>query len=106
MREFYSFHFGNEMGFSRERSSQREKFLTPSLAEQISSSPEGTDPFTTGNTDFPKAFRAGECRVMTPGRTQFDLVLFWKDDNRSEQRVIRVEAAKTENGWLIDKIER
>lgn len=105
VREFYSFHFGNEMLFSPEGLKQRERFLSPALIEQIGKAPEGTDPFTTGDADLPKAFRAGECRVLTPDRTQFDLLIFWKDDVRTEQRTLKVEAVKTENGWLVDKIE-
>ena len=106
VREFYSFHFGNEMKFSAESLDRRERFLSPSLTEQVSKAREGTDPFTTGDADLPKAFRAGECRVLAPGRTQFDLLIFWKDDVRTEQRTLKVEAVRTENGWLVDKIER
>jgi len=106
VREFYSFHFGNEMKFSLEGLDRRKHFLSPSLIEQVGNSPEGTDPFTTGDADLPKAFRAGECRVVAQGRTQFDLLIFWKDDVRTEQRTLKVEAVKTENGWLVDKIER
>ena len=94
------------MQFSQGGLKQRERFLSPSLIEQLGNAPEGPDPFTTGNTDLPKAFRAGECRVLKPDRTQFDVLIFWKDDVRTEQRRLKVEAVKTENGWLVDKIER
>lgn len=104
VREFYSFHFGNEMKFSEDGLKQRERFLSPGLIEQARKAKEGTDPFTTGDADLPKAFRPGECRVISPDRTSFDVLLFWKDDARSEQRTIRVEAVKNGDKWLIDKI--
>lgn len=106
IREFYSFHFGNEMKASPEGLEARKRFLTPQLYKSAASAAEGTDPFTTGTSDFPKAFRAGECRVISPERTEYDVLLFWKDDSRTEQKTINVEAAKIDDAWLIDKIER
>lgn len=105
IREFYSFHFGNDMKFSPDNLKLRERFLTPEFARSVSASPEQTDPFTTGNTDFPKAFRVGECKEISSDRTEFQLLLFWRDDTRTEQREIRIEATRN-NGWLIDKINR
>ena len=104
VREFYSFHFGNDMKFSKENLKLREKFLTAELSKQIALSQENTDPFTTGTNDIPKAFRVGECKVISPERTEFQVLLFWRDDTRSEQREIKVEAVKTEEKWLVDKV--
>lgn len=104
VREFYSFHFGNDMKFSPENLKRREKFLTPELSKRLELSQENTDPFTTGTSDFPKAFRVGECKEISPYRTQFQLLFFWRDDTRSEQREIRIESAKQNEKWMIDKI--
>lgn len=104
VREFYSFHFGNDMKFAPENLKLREKFLTPDLLKRLELSQENTDPFTTGTTDFPKAFRVGECKEISPDRTQFQLLLFWRDDTRSEQREIKIEAAKQNEKWLVDNI--
>ncbi len=104
VREFYSFHFGNDMNFSPESLELRERFLTPELAKQMSTEQEGMDPFTTGTNDFPKAFRIGECKEISPSQTEFQVLLFWRDDTRNEQREIRVTTAKQNEKWLIDKI--
>jgi len=106
VREFYSFHFGNDMKFSPDTLKLREKFLTSDLVKTLSVAPEGTDPFTTGTDDTPKTFRAAECRVISPGRAEFDVLLFWRDDTRTEQRTIRIQAAKVGENWLVDRIER
>lgn len=106
VREFYSFHFANEMSFSEEGLKKREHYLTPEMVQQLGNAAEGTDPFTTGDGDFPKAFRPGECRVISPDRTVFDVLIFWKDDTRSEQRSIKVTVQKIGDKWLIDKVER
>ena len=104
LREFYSYHFGNNMAFTVDDLKAKEKFLTPEFAARLRGSQEGIDPFTTGDSDFPKAFRAGECRDITADRTGFDVVLFWKDDTRSEERKINVEMAKRGETWLVDNI--
>ena len=104
VREFYSFHFGNDMKFSPGNLKLRERFLTPELSERIAAEQEGVDPFTTGTTDFPKAFRVGECKQISTERNEFQVLLFWRDDTRSEQREINVEAVKQSEKWLVNKL--
>ena len=106
LREFYSFHFGNNMVFTLDDLKARERFLTPELAERLRGAREGTDPITSGTDDIPKAFRAGDCREISPERTAFDVVLFWKDDHRSEERKINVEMVKRNDAWLVADITR
>lgn len=108
VREFYSFHFGHNLGVSEQDLNARRDFLTPEFFASLHSSPRdlptGVDPFTR-TADVPKAFRAGECKVIEPGkRTSFEVLLFWKDDVRSEQRPIDVELENRDGKWLIDKI--
>ena len=104
LREFYSYHFGNSMSFSRDDLKAREKFLTPEFTARLQSSKEGTDPFTSGTSDLPKAFRVGECKEVSPKRTAFEVLIFWKDDQRSEERKISVEMAKRSDSWLVDSV--
>ena len=44
--------------------------------------------------DYPKAFRAAACQVVSPDKTVFDVVFFWRTDERSEQKEIKVETIK------------
>lgn len=104
VKEFYSYHFGNEMKFSQENLKQREKFLTPDLVKSLQSLQTENDIFTTNSTDFPKAFRVGGCKVIEPTKTNFEVLLFWKDSTRSEQKVINVEVIKQNDKWLINKV--
>lgn len=106
VREFYSYHFGNEMKFSGEVLKQRVKFLTPEFAKAVENSNEGTDPFTTGSDDIPKAFRVGECREISTERTESNVMLFWRSDDRTEQREITVEAVDRNDAWLVNKVSR
>lgn len=109
VREFYSFHFGNDMHSTVENVQRREKFLTPELTSQLlldvmQGRLSGKDYFTD-TEDFPKAFRVGECKVVEPGnRVQFRVLVFWKDDERTEQKPLFVYVEKENDNWLIDSI--
>ena len=92
------------MKFSPDNLRQREKFLSPDYVKILQNAPPDKDVFTTNSTDYPKAFRIGGCEVNTPEKTIFEVLFFWKDDARSEQRAITVEAVKQEDKWLINKI--
>lgn len=104
VKQFYSFHFGNEMKFSQENLKLRDKYLTPQLFKSLQNSPPENDVFTTNNTDFPKAFRLGSCETIAPDKTETQVLLFWKTDTRSEQREIKIESIKNNNQWLINRV--
>ena len=106
VREFYSFHFGNEMRFSADGLKARAKFLTAEFASNLAGATEGTDPFTTGSEDIPRAFRVGECREISPEQTESNVLLLWRDDQRTEQRTIRVEAVDKNDAWLVNNVSR
>lgn len=106
VHEFYSYHFGNEMKFSAEGLKAREKYLTPEFSAKAASSAEGVDPFTTGSQDIPKAFRVGECREISTEQTESTVLLFWRSEERTEQREIRVETIDKNDAWLVNKISR
>jgi hypothetical protein len=104
MKDFYSFHFGNEMQFTPENLRQRERFLSVDLTKNLQAVPVATDPFTLTN-DAPKAFRIGACEVIEPGKkANFEVLLFWRRNDQNEQREIRVETIKENDKWLINKI--
>ena len=104
VKEFYSFHVGNEMKFSPGNLKLREKFLTPEFVKSLQNLQTENDVFTTNSMDFPKAFRVGKCEVVSPEKTVYEIVLFWRDDVRSEQKIIKAEAVKQGDKWLINKI--
>ncbi len=104
IREFYSFHFGNDMHLTPENLQARKRFLTEEFARRVSKETEGIDPFTAENADFPRAFRVGKCTEITSDRVEYQVLLFWRDDSRSEQREIKVDLAKENERWLIDSV--
>lgn len=102
VREFYSFHFANDMVFSTENLEKRKGFLTRELYDRLNGQAPDVDPFTQ-TSDLPKAFRVGECTETTSG-VQFDVLLFWKTDTRTEQRSIKVDAEKVGDEWYVAKV--
>ncbi len=104
VKEFYSFHFANEMKFSQANLKRREKFLTVELKRQLALQPDGASDYFTATEDYPKAFRIGSCEVANENKTIFQVVLFWRDDTRNEQREVKVEAVKENEKWLINKV--
>ncbi len=104
VKEFYSFHFGSDMKSSGENLALRENFLTDELKQKLSGEPSGAKDYFTATDDYPKAFRVGSCAVENENKTVLQVVLFWRDDTRNEQREIRVETIKQNDQWLINKI--
>jgi hypothetical protein len=104
VRQFYSFHFANDMKPSAENLKQREKYLTADLMKILSASNETAADYFTAATDYPKAFRTGTCKVISPSETEFQVILFWRDDYRSEQKEVTVDTVKQGDKWLINKV--
>jgi len=91
------------MKFTAEHLKAREKYLTPDLTRLLQKFVADSDPFTLSE-DVPKAFRVGGCKTLAPDKTEVQVLLFWKDDARSEQREINIEAVKQNDKWLINNI--
>lgn len=104
VREFYSFHFANEMTTSATNLEARKRFLTESLFQKLSATPTDADVFTTGTTDIPRAFKPGGCVTDPNGRAVFDVLLFWRDESHTKQKTVKVETAKQGDKWLIDRV--
>lgn len=106
VRDFYSFHIGNDMKFSLENLKLREKFLSPELYKSLKNVQNDADIFTTNGQDFPKTFRVGGCKVIDTKKTNVEVIFFWKTDTRTEQKIIHAETVNENGKWLINKVEK
>jgi len=104
VKQFYSFHFGNDMHPTAENLKLRERFLTPGLAAILAASNEPAIDYFTATAEYPKAFRLGACTVGTGENATVQVLLFWRDDERSVQKEVKAEAVKSGDKWLIDKV--
>lgn len=104
VKEFYSYHFGNEMKFTEQNLKPREKFLSPELIKLLQRFVTDSEPFTLTTNDEPKAFRVSGCTAIDASKADVRVLLFWRDDTRSEELEIHVETVKQNDKWLINNI--
>jgi len=104
VKEFYSYHLGNDMKLTKENLQKRERFLTVELKHGLDAQTDSERDYFTATNDYPKAFRAGTCEVVNENKAVFQIVFFWRDDARNEQREVKVETVKQNDKWLIDKV--
>jgi hypothetical protein len=103
VKEFYSFHFGNDMKPSEDYLRLREKYLTNDWKFFVSKNLQDKRDLFTLTEDYPKAFRVGGCKTAESNKAVFQVVFFWKDDTRSEQSETKVETVKENGKWLINR---
>ena len=104
VKRFYSFHFGNDMRQSAANVKAREQFLTSELTNSLSPLGETERDYFTATENYPKAFRVGSCKTESDNKATLQVLLFWRDDTKSEQREINVETVKVSDKWLISKV--
>lgn len=105
VKHFYSFHFGNDMHPSPESLKARETYLTSDLIANLRTTASGSNmDYFTATDNYPKAFRIGSCSADPNSKVTFQVLLFWRDDNKTEQKEVKVEAIKTDSKWLINKV--
>lgn len=105
IKQFYSIHFGNDLKPSQANLEKIKDSLSKNLFEEIKNKNETAFDYFTQTDDYPKAFRVGGCESVSENKTIFEILLFWKDENRNEQREINVETVKENGRWLINKVE-
>ena len=103
-KQFYSFHFGNEMRPSAENLRSRERFLTPRYFEALTASGEASlDQFTL-TENYPKSFKIGECKADTATNVDLQIQLYWKDDYKTVQQEVVANMVKENGKWLLDGV--
>lgn len=103
VRRFYSFHYANDIAPTPDNLKMREKYLTPELYQSLTANPPEKDYFTLSETP-PKAFRVAACTRIDANKTDLGVHLFWKDDIKTTQKEIEVEAVKQGENWLVNKV--
>ena len=103
VKQFYSWQLGTD---SRERSAHPEtarKFVSSSFSTDPGN--VENDPFTLSTT-VPKSFRIGKCEVLGPDKVKLEVQLLWRDELDSRQLDVFVEAARSDDRWLITKVTK
>lgn len=105
VKQFYSYHFGNDMHPSAENLKARERFLTPELFRELSSmAPTSLDYFTAAETP-PKTFKIAQCTLESEEKVDVHVQVYWREeDSKVTQKVVHVEALKVGGSWLVNKV--
>lgn len=103
VKQFYSFHFANDMRPSADNLKMRERFLTPEFYASVLGDSGTTDVFT-GSTDPPTTFKVGECKTTKSGTVEFQIQVYWRSDAATVQKDLHVEAVKRGADWLINDV--
>ncbi|HEV7698932.1 MAG TPA: hypothetical protein VGO43_01750 [Pyrinomonadaceae bacterium] len=106
-KQFYSFHFGNDMTPSAENLKARERFLTSELYGSLANPNGKTDYFTKAD-EYPKTFKMGTCESAGPDRATLQVQVYWQEERGSRkettQREVLVDVVKKNDRWLINNV--
>ena len=103
-RQFYSFHFGNDMRPGTDNFKARERYLTPRYFASLATYPEkGADPFTL-TTEYPRTFKLAECKAASPTDIDLKIQIYWRDDTKTEQQEVQANFVKQDGKWLLDGV--
>jgi len=107
LKELYSLHFGSDMKFSKENLQPREKFLSEQLKQKLQAQSDSANDYFTVTEDYPRTFRVGICKVIKPGeKVEAQVLLFWKEDETTEQKEVKAEVIKENDKWLVSDINQ
>jgi len=101
-KQFYSFHFGNDMAPTAENLRLRQRFITPEYYDTVLNPTDepGLDYFTQSN-EYPRTFKIGKCVDSSSDKATFVLQVYRRDDFSTEQREKLFGLEKRNNLGLI-----
>lgn len=104
VKKFYSFHFGNDMRPSDENLRARARFLTPDLYRTLSAAVASETDYFTASDEPPKTFKIAQCAEDGPTKADVIVQLYWREDAKVTQKELHVEAVKSGDRWLVNKV--
>ena len=100
LKQLLSVHFDKGFEGGKAYKEHRAEHITDRLKSEIDSRP-GFD-YLTQTDDPPKAFRIGTCTEKGNDEVSLSVLLFWRDDNRSEQQEVNIDMKRIGGKWLAD----
>jgi len=112
LREFYSFHFGNDMRPTPDNLLVRRRFLSDQLYEEMAATQmsNGATDYFTKSDEYPRTFRVGKCEHFPDASSlTMQVQLYWRDDQKTTQKEVKVDMEARDNfdgipGWHITKV--
>ncbi len=110
VKQFYSFHFGNDMHPTAENLKMRQRYLTENFYKKLMVDATGLPPtkidYFTFSEEPPKTFKIGKCEAAQPNKANVQVQIYWRDDTKTVQKEVNVEAVNQKDVWLIDDVHQ
>lgn len=107
-RQFYSFHFGNDMNPTVENLELRARFLTSENLKRSVDALRGgnaADPFTIASEKgLPRTFKIGQCEQVGDDTVDMQVQFYWRDDLSTDQKELHAKMVRRSGSWLVDSI--
>lgn len=82
----------------------RQRYLTPRYFEMLSAGEASDlDPFTM-TREYPRTFKIGECREVSPTDVDLQIQLYWKDDEKTVQQEVIANMVRLGDEWRLDGV--
>ena len=104
VKQFYSFHFGNDMHPTAENLKARERFLTPQLFQELAAAGTTDVDYFTASVTPPKTFKIAQCSLEGKEKADVHVQIYWREDPVVTQKEVHVEAVKSGDLWLVNKV--
>ena len=101
VKEFYSWYLGTDAEMRGRQGDIYDRFISPKFQTDAA---EGTDPFFRSTT-LPTTFKIGKCESMNDTQGKIQVQLYWRFENKTDQKEVYADVVKSGDRWLIEKVE-
>jgi hypothetical protein len=102
VKEFYSWYLGTDPEQRNKQPDVFRKYI--SAASPLNSTSSDVDPFFNSTTT-PTTFKIAKCETPSADHTNIQVQLYWRQEQKTEQREVYADTAKVGDRWQIEKIE-
>jgi hypothetical protein len=101
VKEFYSWYLGTDAEMRGRQRDVYERFISPKFQTDVAA---GTDPFFRSTTP-PTTFKIGKCESISDSQGKIQVQLYWRFENKTDQKEVYADVVKSGDRWLIEKVE-
>ncbi len=103
VKQFYSWHLGTDADVKAGHPEIYKKYVSSEFLTTDRGSNWESDPYFL-SLNSPKTFKIGTCKQIDQQKVDLQVQLYWRDNEKVTQKEVHVEAVKTGDTWLINKV--
>jgi hypothetical protein len=101
VREFYSWYLGTDAAMREKQRDIYDRYIAPNFH---SAATAGLDPFFLSDTT-PTTFKIGKCEVRDDSHVNMQVQIYWRQEQKIDQKEVYADVEKVGDKWLIDKVD-